>query len=362
MKTATITLHDTGNCGSSLQAYALQVFLHRNSIQNEIIDYMPAYAKNNGHPLKTFARKVFFLPASLRQFKKMRVFKKQHLSVTAKRYKTRQQLCSDPPLADCYITGSDQLWNTMYPCGRDPAFYLDFAKGKKVGYAISMGRETIPPDNLARVHRCAADFAALSVRERSSVNELKEVFPGPIEYVCDPVLLNPPHTYDSLRADRLCRQPYILVYVAQKISPGTLNHWIETINQDKERKVVFIGSFRPKCRCDIHIRDIAPGEFLSLIYYADYVISNSFHATLFSLLYHRQFATIMPPKNSARMKSILQDVGLGDHCVQDGSQVPPNISQQQFQSVDAKVQAFREHSANWLLNALGITQQVETAT
>ena len=58
MKTMTITLHDTDNCGSSLQAFALQTFLLENGVDNEIIDYVPNYVKNNGSALKSFIKHI----------------------------------------------------------------------------------------------------------------------------------------------------------------------------------------------------------------------------------------------------------------------------------------------------------------
>ena len=123
-------------------------------------------------------------------------------------------------------------------------------------------------------------FSAVSVRERSSVEQLGKLYDNEIAYVCDPVLLNPAEDYDAVRADRMIKEPYILVYVAQDIEPSVLNNWINKANGETRKAVVFIGAYRQKCECDYHIREFSPGEFLSLIYYSDYIISNSFHATI----------------------------------------------------------------------------------
>ena len=88
MKTATITLHDTENCGSSLQAFALQHYLIEHGIENELIDYIPKYTQNGGHIIRTFARKVVYFDATIRQRKKFRNFISEHLVLTKKKYLT----------------------------------------------------------------------------------------------------------------------------------------------------------------------------------------------------------------------------------------------------------------------------------
>lgn len=130
MKTLTITLHDTDNCGSSLQAFALQHFLITHGIDNEIIDYVPSYTQNNGSPIKTFIRNIIFRKSYLQRRKKFQNFINKNLKLTKKKYKTYLELKNNPPQADVYITGSDQLWNNSYSCGNDPGFYLNFVNKK----------------------------------------------------------------------------------------------------------------------------------------------------------------------------------------------------------------------------------------
>lgn len=352
MKTVTITLHDTENCGSSLQAFALQYYLKECGIENELIHYVPAYTQNGGYPIRAFVRNVIYFKATLLRKKKFQKFICDHLILTKQKYTSLKQLRQNPPVADCYISGSDQLWNTMFPCGYDPAFYLDFVKGRKITYAVSLGREKIPKDNLDIIQRHIADFSAVSVREVSSVKQIENLYGKEVAYVCDPVLLNPPSAYDSIKAERMIREPYILVYIAQEIDLAVLNQWIGKVNPTDSKAIVFIGSYRQKCQCDYHIRDFSPGDFLSLIYYADYVISNSFHATLFSLLYQKQFTTIVPSENGARIRSILSDMGLKHHAVTFEDALPNDISTESYTDVRNVLEQFRLASQKWLKNAL----------
>ena len=154
MKTLTITLHDTDNCGSSLQAFALQHFLITHGIDNEIIDYVPSYTQNNGSPFKTFIRNIIFRKSYLQRSKKFQNFINKNLKLTKRKYKTYQELKNNPPQADIYITGSDQLWNNSYACGNDPAFYLGFVNKentKKISYAVSIGKGNVNKNDLKLV-------------------------------------------------------------------------------------------------------------------------------------------------------------------------------------------------------------------
>lgn len=349
MKTVTITLHDTDNCGSSLQAFALQHFLLSCGIENEIVDYVPEYVKNNGTRLKTFIRRLVFYRESKERDSKFRKFVSDNLRLTKKRYHTLAELMTDPPEADCYITGSDQLWNSMYGCGNDPAFYLDFVKkGRKMAYAVSLGREKIPQENIEIVGRYAQDFQWISVRESSSVRQVQEILRGKsVDHVCDPVLLNPSQTYRSIQAPRLYPEPYILVYMAQIPDTAFVEAVVRRVRERMDGKVVLIGSYRSRCDCDIHKRDVAPAEFLSLIANAEYIISNSFHATMFSLIYEKQFATILPESNGARIKEILEFADLGNHAISQDIAALPWIAD--YTKVREKLNGFRQESQKRLL-------------
>lgn len=353
MKTVTITLHDTDNCGSSLQAFSLQKFLLSQGIENEIIDYVPEYAKNNGAGIKTFIRRLIFYRESKVRDKKFKQFVTDYLKLTKNKYQNIQELKMNPPIADYYITGSDQLWNSMYKCGRDSAFYLDFVKnGKKLAYAVSLGREIIPQDNIEIVKQYTQDFQWVSVREKSSVKQIQAILKGrEIEYVCDPVLLNTIDTYRKMQASRLIDEPYILIYMAQIPDTAFMDSFIKSVKEKISGKVVLIGSYRNRCACDMHKRDVAPADFLSLIANAEYVVSNSFHATMFSLIYEKQFATVLPEGNGTRIKEILSYTGLDGHAISDSTNILPWI--EDYSVIREKLEYFRVNSQQLLLQELG---------
>ena len=145
MKIKTITCHNVYNYGASLQAYSLMKYLQNLGHDVEIIDYMPKYItdtlslwaigkKWNNNIIIKLAFYSYVVPVRLlnrKGRKKFDLFTKKYLNLTP-RYKNFQDLCLNPPQADIYFTGSDQIWNTNIKNGLDPAFYLKFVPTNRI--------------------------------------------------------------------------------------------------------------------------------------------------------------------------------------------------------------------------------------
>lgn len=352
MKTLTVTLHDSYNCGSSLQAYALQHFLLSNGIENEILDYAPLYMKEDKKSIKRTIKGILYGKYIRKRAENFTNFKNRYLKLTDESYTDYDQLLREDIKSDCIILGSDQLWNSMYPCGRDPAYYASFSDSNKIAYAVSMGRENIPEENLKIVKNYAEDFKWISVREKSSVQQLKTCVPCDVEYVCDPVLLNDVESYEGIKADRLIAEPYIFVYMAQEVDEQLLSYTLNELLQKTKAKVVYSGTYRKRCNCDIHLREASPSEFLSLIANAECVISNSFHATMFSLMYRKQFVTVLPPENGERISSILALCGLQKQSVGSIEDKISFIDPECYQYSEMVLREFRNSSRQKILDVL----------
>ena len=121
-------------------------------------------------------------------------------------------------------------------------------------------------------------------------------------------------------------------YLAQNVDTDLLELYVQRLREEFGGIVVFVGSYRNKIRNDYHLSDMSPGEFLSLIRYAKYIVSNSFHATLFSLLYRKQFAVVMPSENSLRIEELLQLVEQTDRIVNNSQCDITEISNDDFET------------------------------
>ena len=160
MKIKTITCHNVYNAGASLQAYALAEYLNSIGHECQIIDYKPDYLKHyklfgvsNPRYNKPVLRELYNIakfPGRLKaRFGKRKKeydrFTEDYLPVTNECYTSNEELKSNPPEADIFFAGSDQIWNSFFNNGKDPAFYLDFAPlgAVKASYAASFATENI---------------------------------------------------------------------------------------------------------------------------------------------------------------------------------------------------------------------------
>lgn len=332
MKINIITCHDVYNHGASLQAYALQTYLINLGHNVEIIDYRPDYL--SGHyklcsvtnPVydRPFIKQLYLmakLPGRLIALRRKRAFDnftRKYLRITPHKYHSNNELKANPPEADIYIAGSDQIWNTLFKNGKDPAFYLDFAPPEKIriSYAASFSTTSIQEIYLPFVKKQLQNFHSISIRERSSLPLLFSLgFKGIA--VCDPVFLLSKEKWESFLLPQKKHEKYVLVYdfdnnqVIQSIA--------ETIAENHGLKIYNIGATQKKYASKNFIYS-GPFEFLSLIHDASFVISNSFHATAFSLIFQRDFCVINRKENiNIRMSSLLNDLHLTNRIVSEYS-------------------------------------------
>lgn len=334
MKIKTITCHDVYNYGASLQAFALLHFLELNGHNVEIIDYKPNYIDfpykislfvHPGSPVKKYTDKsvivrflyslkryIWYLPSWKRK-KAFDNFTKQYLKLTRK-YKSFEDLLSDLPEADTYIVGSDQVWNSVTMLnGIDPAFYLQFVSDSKnrISYAASFGATSISENKSSKIMEWLRKLDAISVREKAGVEMLKEM--GIVgKHVCDPVfLLSEKEWRTSLNISEK-NEDYVLIYNLTTINEQLVRDAKATADQ-LGVKLISVSPMIIK-EADKNLSNVGPATFVSLIFNASYVFTNSFHATAFSIISHRQFCTYNyhSASNSSRMHSVLEEMGLLD--------------------------------------------------
>ena len=224
MKIKTITCHDVYNLGASLQAFALQNYLESDGHDVEVIDYKPCYLSNHyklwGVGNERFHKPILWQLYNLAKFpgrvsalprkKVFDEFTKKYLRLT-KRYNSFEELRANPPEADVYVAGSDQIWNTTFNNGIDPAFYLNFGKAKKISYAASFATEKLRKGTESFVKEMLDNFNGISVREESGINIIKSTGHNGI-VVVDPVFLLSQDQWESVSNNIGEGKDYILVY------------------------------------------------------------------------------------------------------------------------------------------------------
>ena len=328
MKIKTITCHDVYNVGASLQAYALQTYLTSLGTDVEIIDYKPDYL--SGHyrlwggvnPTfdKPFIRELYCLvkfPGRLKSLESKRKktfdsFRENYLKLT-NRYSSVDELRKNPPEADLYFAGSDQIWNTFFQNGKDPAFYLDFGNEsvKKASYAASFSTETVPEEYKEPISNWLNALDYISVRESSGINVLESMGIKNGVQVFDPVFLLDKAMWESF--DLLSNdEDYVLVYDFD--GNQNIKEIAQKIAREKDCKIYSIQGFDYPDSC---FTQAGPIEFLKLIYNAKCVVSNSFHATAFSIIFGKQFWVLNRGEAiNTRMHDLTESLGILDRLVE----------------------------------------------
>lgn len=305
MKIKTITCHNVYNVGASLQAYALAAYLTGLGHEVQIVDYVPEYlrhyklwtAVSRSAYDKPIIRQLYNLaklPGRLKDLGSLRKrrfdsFTRDHLPLTQTHYGSYEALLRDPPKADVFLAGSDQIWNSFFPNGRDPAFYLQFAPegAVRASYAASFAVPRLEEQYKEQIAHWINDLDYVAVRESSALEILKDMGIRNGIHVVDPVFLLSQEQWDELCPAADFDEPYILVYDFDR------NPELRRIATELAAKRNWkIYSIQELDYSDRSFWNGGPIEFVQLIRGAEYVLSNSFHATAFSLIYRRPYLTV----------------------------------------------------------------------
>jgi len=333
MKIKTITCHDVYNFGATLQAYALMKYLQDKGHEVEIIDYKPDYLSTRYNlwrigprwegksPFIRIAYLALKFPGRLaerlspgkRAFDK---FKKNNMRITKKQFKNNEELKQDPPFAEVYIAGSDQIWNTSYKNGRDPAFYLDFSPPgiRRVSYAASFSISEILPEYKSFVRTMIKKLDYISVREREGLDILKSIGIEAGVHVLDPVFLLDQSIWNTL-ADKKITDKYLLVYDFEQNE--AVEAFVKKMAKEKGLKIFAVNNYKETPYADADYHDSGPEIFLSLIKNAEIVVGNSFHAVAFSLIFKKEFFVFGRIKQqvNSRMQDLLSLCDLNDRMI-----------------------------------------------
>ena len=333
MKIGIITFHKAENFGSALQVYALSSYLEKKGHEVQIIDFiypddMKQYRLFRTHIYrkrpKAFFGDLIYLNRNASRKRAFASFWKAYLKLTPNRYVFGSDAIKETnEMFDAFVCGSDQIWNincTQIPI---PEYFLGFVseKKKKIAYAPSM-----PCAINQEFHRQVSDLISrldwISVREAFTVEYLRNELhiKKPVYKTADPTLLIPAEAYVRTFCGQKQKGKYIFVYML-----GDSEIMVDIINcalRIKEKtglmiKYVFIRKIK-KFKQDDYCFGIGPDQFLKYIYNADYVVTDSFHATVFSLMFRKTLFVFARKDSELRMKELLGATDMLDRFVDHG--------------------------------------------
>lgn len=217
-------------------------------------------------------------------------------------YPDYSAVCLDPPDADIYISGSDQVWQ---PFSMNPLFFLDFIREKKkVSYAASMGSTKLTEESSRLFKAYLREFSAVSVREQDCADVLRPLTEKEIRVHIDPTFLIPKEEWRRLETEYPVSGKYILLYTIY------WNSEMKTRMKELSRKTGLpVYAIKPgltRAYCNKAFYDVGPGEFLWLIDHAEYVVTTSFHGAAFSTIFKKRFSAIANPSAPSRISHLLR--------------------------------------------------------
>ena len=361
MKISVITLQAIRNYGSALQTYATESILRGMGHDVETVNYIREAARidsvrsicachQSGYATKL--KQILLLPTTRRQKLVFDAFNQKYLHLTKQVYTYDEDFNAQPIEADVYCTGSDQVWNTDWHGEIPKPFFLSYApkEKKKIAFSASFGKETLAEWEKPGIKELLSRYDAISVREESAVQILEDLqLQG--TWVLDPTLVAGRGTWETLAAPRQIAEDYVLVY--QLGRDKAFNRYAKAYAKKHGLKLVRIcmrldHAFRPGKSVVIP----TPEVVLSLFRHASCVITDSFHATAFSLLFQRQFICIYPRQFSTRLESVLRLTGLQERHLTDYNDMDMGQRPIDYTRVDALLQAARERSLSFLQEAL----------
>ncbi len=357
-KIGILTFHDAHNYGAVLQAYALKKYLKNLGLDATIINYHH-YNIPDGFPKKRIikektihnvAKHIYSHKDHNLRWGKFNKFIKELVDNEERVYTSEEELSKLD--IDYWICGSDQIWNTEITRGFNKGFFLDFkTKGKKISYAVSMGILALDEEHEKDFEKAVNQIDCISVREESLKEYIQKFSNKEVLKVVDPTLLLERKDYEDILEENKIKEKYLLLY--ELVPDERLAQSAKKIAKEKNLKIVELNDFK-KIRyfCD-QISNAGPEEFLTLIKNAETIVTNSFHGTIFSIIFGKDFYTIARTKNNSRIENILKVVDMEDRMINKIEDID-NVKKQDYDNVYKLLEKETEKSKKFLIDSLEV--------
>lgn len=323
-RAAIVTFQSAYNYGAVLQAYALQEYLNENFCDTRILNYHCAMIdKTYARPsISDFARNpkrsVFLLFQSVLykgKHAKIDQFRHEHFRLTKRYYLSNIQDANNE--AQVFIAGSDQVWN-HFLIGDDTTFFLDFVTPEKrtCSYAASIGTSSIPDKYVEQYKKAISHVQTISVRETAGLQTLRDIGVSRAKVMPDPTLLLPKDKWESLLIKPRSKGKYILIYKITRADK--LIAFAKDLSKKTGLPIIYVpNDLRSGVVGKLKLT-VGPTEWLGYIHDAEYVVTNSFHGTVFSILFGKKFFSEVSGKVNwapSRLLTLLGLFGLEDRTI-----------------------------------------------
>lgn len=364
-KVGILTFHASHNCGSMMQAYAMQKQMEKMGLENEIIDfqnegqkdmYAVVHKKKN---IKNFIKNsllLFSREKIQRQWDDYEEFKNKTFKLSSEKYSNYNELLKSNDKYNIFLSGADQIWNITIK-DSDDCYFLNFVDNNKtkIAYSPSFGAKNILEysDNPAKYEKFLKSYNHISIRENNGKKWIKDLINEDVPVVLDPTLLLEKDDYECLIESSGVKGDYIFYYAPTY--SRKIDSFVKSISKKYKMPVVvwnaseyymkkeYINGFKLPYK-------INPGTYLDLIKNAKLVITTSFHGTIFSTIYRKKFFVIKNGNmysTDDRVITLVNELAIENRLIEpnfdsncnyfedvDYNQYEKNLSRLQKESID----------------------------
>lgn len=319
-----------GNYGSALQAYALQqklIELGANAkvieppVKNEqkqYIERVRAFLKPEKHyGVKGKIRRLIENRLFKAKNNKINSFVKQNIQTIS-----YEDFCSQLDDDDVLLSGSDQIWSLIDGNIKDFYLFKSISNERvfRVSYAASIGVSDLTTKQIDYCRKALAEYDVVSLREKVAFNQLNgQLGETTVRQDVDPTLLYDSLFWRGLVGKRLTDKKYVFVYMLRP--DKKLITMARKLAKENHQTVVYMGQFNNFYSRVKTITNAGIEEFLSAIYHADAIITNSFHGTVFSVMFEKKFVSVKIETTSSRVENLLSILKLDNHMIENESEL-----------------------------------------
>lgn len=362
-KIATITMFGD-NYGACLQAFALQHVLEERNQYSRIIkynsfDYTNKKAQTKLQKVKKYGLKKVILYLVEKKYSKMvkdafQSFRENYLKFDTKEYCRGKDLSELNERYDLFLCGSDMIWSEEFIDDWD-FYYLKFVTPfKKNSYAPSFGKNNLTEENKKKVAHYLETFKNLSCRENGGVDLIQSLTEKSVVQVLDPTMLLSANEWNQVigNTDRIFKEKYVFAYVFGKTN-NKRKKIFETV-ESKIAPVKFIPRKRKKDYDNFPVDVVGPLEYMRLIRDAEFVVTDTFHGLMFSIIFRKPFIVLQRndgtnwSQYSDRMTSTLKMFGLEERYVRETGLNIDQYKELDYSGIEKVIQQKRDSSLMYL--------------
>lgn len=392
MKVAIVTWTMYSNYGTYLQSYALQKYIEELGYENYIIsdrlvldrlkkatlpdaqNEIESKVSHINDSLSTRLNNLLRNPKRLKRMLLARIdqeryqkpyidsriefdrFRKRDLKILELDSYTEIEALNEQ--FDVFVCGSDQIWS-VFESRFNPYYFLDFVKGRKIAYGPSLGTDRIPEVIKEKLKKLLEDFSEISVREEISAKQLSSLTGKEIKCVVDPTLLWERDFWEKFSDDEhTIKRKYLLCYFLEnKIWYFT---YAKKLAKRLGLKIVLFPSLYEFINSEYVIEEaVSPKKFVSWIRNASYVVTDSYHGCIFSMIFEKNYCYLQrfsskdPFSQNIRIQSLFSRLNIMDRIIDDEkSNISAAMEVIDYAMVNIKIKQYRNESEQYLQHAL----------